>query len=263
MTRYDELADALKGEVLTEMAQSFFTARKAIDDEVELFEKFEADLLVSGQRALCRFRLLLALLWEGEKAEEFLQIFRIDPSIIELSASFSSCMYLDMPFAFVKRKRFIKLFVAVFGEVQAAFAAYTYGTAYRREGDPVPRRTIGWNRYVEWGSEINDRIEAVNMSHAPSSVLGLARSFDVERQQQQSAIGCSLDGMDCSLDASLYLKFISVEGKGYGGLPEWPAYDEAYDRIYAFAKELYDADPERAEGIMKELAKGDGVACCT
>jgi len=70
MDRYETLADALEGEVLTEMAGAFFGARKAVEDLIEDFQLSVEELRSRKAKVFARvfFLRFLVLGAEGEAA---------------------------------------------------------------------------------------------------------------------------------------------------------------------------------------------------
>lgn len=253
MVDFDELSDALKGEVMTEMADGFFGARREVDSEVEYFQAREADIRLSGQRALCSYALLHALLLDGEAAPQLFAKLGVDPAFCEKVQGVLPCLYVRLPLALTRKRRFAKLVRTVYEKVAEAFSIYLEGKNYTLPNSREHRRTIGYARYVQWCAEINERIAKVNESHAPSCVLGMARSMGEDTSAAQSVAGAAMDNYSGSLDASLCLKPVYCDTAGVGPLPALPVDEDALDSVTDFAVRLYSEHAETINKILKRL----------
>lgn len=255
MIDYDDLSSALKGEMLTDLAEGFFGARKAIDNEISIFQTREADLHLSGQRALCTFALMYMLLRKGKDIPMFCEVIRVSPEFTARLEGVAPCLYIPPPFAFTKASRFAKLLVSAYGHACKAFSTYLHGASYFHPDKHIPVRTIGYHRYLEWGTELNKRITEVNTAHAPSDVMNVAHSLEVEAMGKEQSTGSTISGLRKSFDSSLHIPQVSLENKGIGLLPELEESKQQHRRISFFAKQLYTTHTEEIEQCMAEIAR--------
>ncbi len=288
MTKNDGLSAMLQDEVMTEMADAFFSVRRAIDDEVALFESKEADLALAGQRALCMFALLRELLPGEDGAQALLAGLGVadgaglDARVVGISP----CLHIPLPWGLTRRARFGRLVGHIYVALHSAFDRYLNGSEYTSyrvapaaetgQGALHARddagygkifgrsvgRTVGWNRYEQWCREINQHIDEANRNQAPSQVLGLARSMDVRTQMQERASGTGVDGLEASMDAALCLRPVACHLAGIGPLPELPAPELSAVRVRDFAEAYYARHREEVEMRLRSLRnRADCVLC--
>ncbi|MFV0350537.1 MAG: hypothetical protein ACK5JO_18350, partial [Halodesulfovibrio sp.] len=133
MMKHTTLSSMLQDEVMSEMADNFFGARKAIDDEIDLFETKEADVALSGQRALCSCALLYTLLQGEKEAQAFFAALGVDVVAFGLHAKVGGvrpCLFVRMPWGLTRKRRFAGLLCQVYGHVHDAFDRYLNGSGY-------------------------------------------------------------------------------------------------------------------------------------
>lgn len=133
MVKSGTFTSMLHEEVMTEMAESFFSARKGVDDEIDLFESKEADVALAGQRALCRCALLHTLLLGTEGSRGFFDALGVDiaPSgLLAKVAPVIPCLFMPLPWGISMKSRYTSLLVRVYSSVYAAFDMYLNGSCY-------------------------------------------------------------------------------------------------------------------------------------
>lgn len=287
--RGGDFASRLQDEVMTELAGDFFAARKAIDTEVALFRARVADIDLAGQRVQCTAALLFALLPGADGAPALLSALEV-PDAERFSAlcrGVQACLHVSVPWAFTRAGRYAGTVHAAYSRLWTAVDRYTNGMGYRAVvrmphmeaaygsghsgatplASRIPEqesgyaaghataRTMGWKRYLRWCDELNERITAVNRNHAPSLVLGLARSMDVETAAKERASGGGVDGLDASMDTALRLPPMECGMAGVGPLPDLPEPDAVRHAIRGFAKQYYARHRSAAESAMRCLSE--------
>lgn len=287
MVKQESFTSLLHDEVMSEMADNFFSARKAIDDEIDLFEAKEADVALAGQRALCNCALLYALLQGEEGAQAFFEAVGVDVASYGLHfkvRDVEPCLFLRLPWGVTRKRRFAGLLVRVYQHVHNAFDRYLNGSGYtsyhavqtytlpetKGSGQEngassfdkmsgmmgkVRSRTVGWKRYIAWCDEINARIEEVNRNQPPSQVLGMARSMDVVGLAQEKASGGGVDGLVASMDRTLCLRPIACHLAGVGSLPALPDPEEVEETIRQFAMAFYVREHRAVDKTIADLER--------
>lgn len=253
VSQRDEMVDALQSEVLSEMADTFFGARCAVDDEVELFNERAADLHLAGQRALCLVVLLQDALLGRANAKAFWAALGVAPTFLDLLDGVEPCPHRGVSWALTLKGRYTRVLQNLYADTHKAFSDYLHGTAYRRPGDNSRGRLVGWNRYQRWAREINAHIDEVNTSHAPSCVLSVARTFDVGGEANAKAAGTAMEGYACSLDEHLALCHVDGSHAGVGPLPALPPLASADEVIRTFARRLCAEQPDGVRAFLKRL----------
>lgn len=249
----EEMVSALRDEVLSEMAETFFAARKSVDEEVELFRSREEELRRAGQRALCLAELLSDLLAGKDTAARLWRELGVPEKAMTPAENVDFCPYRDMPFAWTRRGRYEKLLLDVYGDAWRAFDVYNNGEVMPVPGRAGRVRRLGYRRYRRWAAEINQQVERVNSAHAPSCVLAMARSFDVEGQEKLRVAGAGMNGYACSLDASLALELLDETVPSLPELPELPPPSEAAPVLRALAREVWRERAPQVEAVMARV----------
>lgn len=249
----EEMVSALQDEVLSEMAETFFSARKAVDDEIELFRSREDELRRASQRALCLAAWLSDLLTGRDMAERLWLALGVPVDFLSLVNSGERCPHRDLPFAWTRRGRYEKLLQDVYEDAWRAFDDYVNGTATPVPGRPGKVRRLGYRRYRRWAGEINRMVEKVNRDHSPSCVLGMARSMDVQGQDKLRVAGGGMDGYSCALDATLALPCLDERVPALPDLPELPPPDAAARTLRSFARKAWDERRARAAEVLARV----------
>lgn len=248
----EEMVSALQDEVLSEMAETFFSARKAVDDETELFRSREDDLRRAGQRALCHAGWLADLLTGPDMAEQLWRALGVPVDFMRLPVGTDACPHRDLPFAWTRGGLYEKLLQEVYEDTWRAFDDYINGAASPVPGRPGKVRRLGYRRYRQWAAEINQLVDKANRDHSPSCVLGMARSLDVEGQEKLRVAGSGMEGYACALDATLALPRLDEGLPGLPELPELPPPDAAARTLRAFARRVW---RERRDRAAEALAR--------
>lgn len=250
----EQMVDALGEEVLSEMADSFFGARLAIDDEVELFHERSAALKLAGQRVLSLMKLFDDLLLEREFIESFWREIGVSLAVVEQANTMEARHYQGVPWALTRKRRYIQLLERVYTALDVAAERYMNGTDYLRPGESRRLRLVGWNRYQQWAAEINARIDEVNANQSPSAVLGFARSLDTEGEARSRVAGAAIKGYVDAIDDSLSLKHVDGHDAGLGPLPDFPPLKQVKKILTRLGTYIYARYPDRVCEMMDRLA---------
>ncbi|HEU6436370.1 MAG TPA: hypothetical protein VE028_02890 [Nitratidesulfovibrio sp.] len=248
----EEMVSALQDEVLSEMAETFFSARKAVDEEIELYRSREEELRRAAQRALCHADWLADLLAGPDMAEQMWRALGVHVDFMRLTDGGGRCPHRDMPFAWTRRGLYEKLLLEVYADVWRAFDDYINGAAATVPGRPGKVRKLGRRRYSQWAAEINRMVDKANRDHSPSCVLGMARALDVEGQEKLRVAGSGMQGYSCALDATLALPRLDENVPELPDLPELPPPDVAERTLRAFARRVW---RERRKQAAEALAR--------
>lgn len=255
MQNREQLVDSLGEEILGEMADSFFGARIAIDDEVELFQKRQAALRLAGQRVLSLMRLINELLIDVRYYESFWKGFGVSAQILDAVRTTDARHYIDIPWAFTRKGRYVKLVKKVYRAVDIAAEVYMNGQEFKLPEKGKHQAVMGWHQYQDWATAINEQIDYVNANQSPSSVLGFARSLDTEGSAQTRVAGGGLDGFLDALDDNLTLKHIDARQVGIGQIPDFPPLKEVQHVLVRVAHEVYAQYPKNVHALLKRLER--------
>jgi hypothetical protein len=252
--RYSSLASALEAEVLTEMAGTFFGARKGVEELAEAFQ-----LRVEGLRGLEAkvfarvFYLRRLLLGEGGQTAFF--------AVLGLQTPFPDADSRPgprgwrperLPFALLASSRYAAALRQAYAELVHACDVYMRGE-YEDDPDHKGRKRLSLNYSTVEAQHrmLNKRIEKLNGDMAPSSVLQYARNISTQEQPGQGAITNVLGAE--SLDKGLMFKPVDFEALKLWRAPQLPAPEACGDRIAAFARAFYRENAEAVRRVMAGL----------
>lgn len=255
MDRYKTLAAALEQEVLTEMAGTFFGARKGLEDMIEAFLHQAEELRTQAGKVFARVFFLrrLVLGVEGEASFFAALGLRNDPFAEAQGQSGSrSWRPESLPFALLPSTRYAKALALAYAEVQHACEVYMAG---EYEDDPERKgrkRMCLHHRMLErLCVRLNERIDKLNSDMPASGVLQYARNISTVEAPGQGSITNALGAE--SLDKGLQFEHIDFAALKLWRAPELPKPDACAEGLRAFAAAHYAANAERIRKVLAEV----------
>lgn len=255
MVKYSSLADALEVEVLTQMADTFFGARKNLDELMEAFKLHAADLRTNEQtvKAHALFLRSLFLGVEGERA--FFTALDVEYPFENIPEHSGVHVWRPqrVPFAFFSASRYVKLVQLAYVELRTSCEVYSHGVYeddLERKGRK--RMTISYDSVLALWNMLNERIEKINREMAPSSVLQYARSIHNCEQSGQGAISCELGAQ--SLDEGLRYTMFTLESLNLWKAPTLPEPEACAENLVRFSRAFYAAHTDDVRQMLKSLS---------
>lgn len=252
----EDYSNSLAEETLVEMAESFFGARKSVEEESEHFMDSAGKVKEFGEEALDRASLLHALLLDPSRVTAFYELLGVKPGqLLEWVDPEHAKLYVKIPFAFTNKGRYAKLLANVYEIVAGLFDEYLNGRYYSplRHGGRK-RLSLHYNLLKDWAGHINRRIRDVNEGMAPSCVLGFAKGLDCSMVEAERITGATLPGYACALDHDLQMPSVNCQALGLKEIPALPPLDQVKDKLLSFAKDVYKTEGSRVQGLLDRLA---------
>lgn len=257
MSTYKTLADAMEQEVLTEMAGTFFGARKHIDDMLEEFQRLVEDLRVREGLVFSRVHFLRALLLDSEGEAGLFRALGLGESPFADGRDHPgshSWRPGSLPFALFGSSRYAKAVALAYAEVHAACVSYMLGEYV---ADPVNRgrkiMTVSRRQVMQLGEYLNQRIDKLNREQSPSAVLQYARSIRSCDDTGQGAITCELGAE--SLDKGLTFRPLDLTGLDIWSAPELPAPESCAEALRAYCEGFYKAREKELDLVLAAAAQ--------
>lgn len=254
MDRYKSLATALESEVLSEMAGTFFGARKALEDfKDDLMYRVE-ELRTVAAKVHSRVLFLRTLLLGTEGEAAFFASLGLAPPFPGVHPGPASRAWRPerLPWALLPSGRYVKLVLLAYAEVHHACEVYMRG---EYEDDPVhkgrKRMSLHFAMVEQMAVRLNESIEKLNADMPPSATLLYARSISTVEAPGQGAITNAL-GTE-SLDKGLQFEAVDFALLDVWRAPTLPAPAECEPRIRTFAAEYYTAHSDRIRRVLAEL----------
>jgi hypothetical protein len=252
--RYKSLAVALESEVLSEMAGTFFGARKALEDLHEDFLLRVEALRALAAQVHARIFFLRSLLLGLEGEAALFAALGLPPQFEDVVAPPGMRAWRPerIPFAILPSTRFTKLVLVAYAEIQHACEVYRNG---EYEDDPQrkgrKRMSLHFKMVESMGQRLNEGIEKLNADMPPSSVLLYARGISTTEAPGQGAITNALGAE--SLDKGLEFTPLDFAALKLWRAPELPAPKDCEERLRTFAAAYYDAHSESIRRVLGQL----------
>lgn len=257
MSIQDDYARDLADELLSDMAENFFGTRKQLDETLDLFREYVAELKDKQVLLEYRFRFLNYLLVSPQAAHEFyraLGVQNID-AIPKDGLLSEKVIPVHAPSAFTRKGQYTKLVMWAYEKAQKACKAYNHGMDYhemRRAG--FEQRDAYYDLVKGMHQLINKEIHRVNAKVSPSHILQTAKRFDPDTQQKEHFTGGgAYYGDDSSLNRELRYQTIdeaSLDIKKFPDLPEPPRVEH---EISKRCKDHYSHHTESIRRILHEV----------
>ncbi len=254
MDQYNSLANALQSEVLSEMAGTFFGARKALEEQQEdLLHQVEL-LRARSAKVFSRVFFLRFLLLGASGEAEFFAALGLPPQFPDAPAQsgLRSWRPDSLPFALLPSTRYIKTVLLAYEELRRACEAYLVG---EYEDDPEvkgrKRLSVNYAKVEELCRGLNARMAKLNNDMAPSSVLQYARNISTVEQPGQGSITNALGAE--SLDKGLNFDPVDFASLKVWKAPSLPALAKCEDRLRTMLGAFYAAHTEGVRRVLCDL----------
>lgn len=257
MIDFNEFADQLQQEVVTDIAEAYFDKRKSLDDRIGTFHQMVLEFRELEPKLSQAVARLHRLLLDPQMAKDFYIALDILPTCIPHTDEIARPFFSSLPFAFTGRGRYERCLFKAYETLQQTADEYVNGRYY---ADPEmkgrKKLTVHYLRLKALAEYINAEVERVNNRLSPSGTLRYVKGMDTEQIERERLIGevCLLEG--CSLDKDLQFKPIDFDSLNLLVVQDLPRLDEVKAAIRLFCKEVYRT---RRQDIQHALAILCGV----
>jgi hypothetical protein len=255
MDRHKTLADALESEVLSEMADTFFGKRKALEDLIEDFKLIVEDIRAREAKVFSRVFFLRSLLLGQEGEEELFAALGLqDPFNSSVLHPGSRTWQPDStPFALFTSTRFEKAVLQAYAEVRGSCEVYMNGE-YEEDPNQRGRKRLSphYRQVQRHCARLNERIEKINTEMTPSSVLQYARSISSEDQPGAGTLSNSLGAE--SLDNGLMFQKLDFEALGLWKAPSLPPVESCGDALRSFCQGHFKRNSAQIKKVLSDLS---------
>ncbi len=257
MSIQDDYAKNLADEVLSDMAENFFGARKQLDETINLFYEYVAELKRKQELLEERFRFLNYLLVTERNVSEFYRAIGVeDIHVIPRDGALSEkAVPVHAPSAFTLKGKYVQWVKWAYETVQKGCKAYNHGMDYeemKRVG--FEQRDAYYDLVMGMHQLINQEIRRVNAKVSPSHILQTAKRFDPDTQQKEHFTGGgTYYGDDSSLNRELNYEPIDKASLNIRKFPDLPELDRVDHRISKICKDLFSRHSESIRRIIGEV----------
>ncbi|WP_143337322.1 hypothetical protein [Humidesulfovibrio mexicanus] len=252
--RYQSLAVALESEVLSEMAGTFFGARKALEDFKDDFMFRVEELRSAAAKVHSRVFFLRSLLLGAEGEAALFASLGLPPQFSGLRPGPGLAPWRPerLPWALSSSGRYVKLVVMAYAEVRHACEVYMRG---EYEDDPAhkgrKRMGLHYAMVEQMAARLNQGVEKLNADMPPSATLLYARGISTVEAPGQGAITNALGAE--SLDKGLQFEPVDFAALDVWRAPTLPEPEECAPRLRKFAAEYYSAHSDELRRVLAAL----------
>lgn len=248
----DEWGDALVEEGLREAADTFFGARKAVDEEIAFFEAQVAKLKTRAEEIRSWFAGLNCLLGSASDTRLFFDALGVtlaDPSLYTHQVC---SLQFRRPRSFTRKGLFAKTVWEVYEPLARMIHAYMHGTHYNDPHQPGRVRISLHHALLrKLCDDINARITRVNESNRPSESLGFAKRLDQGLVFKESVTGGG--GQTWALDQDLAFALLNFDAYGVPAFPDLPMDDRAQSIVNASCGRIFGHQRGHVDAILDEV----------
>ena len=258
MPDFKNLSDSLKMEVLSEMADTYFGARRDLDHMLEHFDLLTDQLAVLARTVERHAGLLHVLLLEDKGAAEFYQALGIRPQTVPYRGYKGPVSSLILPLALTPRGRWLKSVRRAYATYHRVAEDYMHGHV---EPDPQDRRrkrtSVHFEMLQNLAEHINKAVLNVNKNLRLSDALEYARGLEPGARERERLAGA---GQYSEQRAGQDIDFepIAFEDLGLKAMPDLPEPKEAWRMARSWLKGFYRCHGKEIRERMKVLKRGKG-----
>ncbi|MFH1912833.1 MAG: hypothetical protein ABIK45_00970 [Pseudomonadota bacterium] len=252
MADFNEYADQLQKEVVSEMAESYFGDRRNLDDLMADFAIMTGTLreLVSGvERAALRLHHLLL-----GRQESFYLALEVDPACVPFGRGAPVPLFPRLPMALTRAGRYVRCVRMSYDLLQRAVNDYLHGHYYVEGGDKGRKQlTVNYLGLKQFAAMIDAEVVRVNHNRTPACTLRYVKAMDPVSAERERLIGdvSYVDGGE--LDQTLRFAPVCFDELGLPEIQELPPLREVGGLIGQMCRSLYRERSDEARAAMADL----------
>ncbi|MGE4292862.1 MAG: hypothetical protein AB7E32_11715 [Desulfovibrio sp.] len=255
MSEFDHFADNLADEVLSEMADNFFGARRAMDDQIERFQKLARELKKIQEQVEHYAEILHFVLLGEEGAAGFYEAVGLDPGSLPLCLECTLPPRLEkIPFAFTVKGRFRKLVRLAYQSMRDSVQDYLRGHEYADPDEPRRRRvSVHYKALKQMERRVNTQIEKLNRQNSLTNTLHYVHGLNPAALERENIAGAPGFVDPANRDAEFKYALQDTEAEGLKEFPEMPAYGDVRQEIGGFVDAFYARNSAEIRNMLERL----------
>ena len=256
---FDQFAESLATEALSEAADNYFGSRKRLELRLEHVAQLTERLREKEEAVVHKGCFLNYLLRRGWAVEGFYRAIGVDP---ERFSFFSRCetswSFDKAPFAYTARGKYIKFVLEAYRVFQEASNEFMNGAVRPDREDPRRKRvTLHYTQVLELAERTHKRVMDMNSSSGPVCALQYMKSLDPNEQNREKVTGATLSGYACSLDEGMAFTPPNLESLRAMAMPDLPGVDTVTREITAFCKQIHAKYKDEINALMSGSKPAD------
>lgn len=258
MADFESFSEGLKTEVLAEMADTYFGARRDLDMMLEHFDQLTDRLAAMAWSVERHAGLLHFLLLEERGVPEFYQTLGVAPREVSYLGYKGPVASLNLPLALGPRGRWLKCVRRAYRNYQELAKDYMHGHLEADPKNPKRKRTtLHFHMLKSLSERINKAIQHVNRDLRLNDALDYAKGLEPGTRERERMAGGG-QYHESRQDADLDFVPIELEGLTLKPMPDLPEPGEAWRLARRWLKGFHRVHREEIAGRMKALARHGG-----
>ncbi|MEF2229521.1 MAG: hypothetical protein V3571_01195 [Pseudodesulfovibrio sp.] len=250
MSDLKEFADQLQQEVVSDMAEAYFGARKDLEEMIDAFGLWVEELRIHGPKLFEAAARLHRLLLDRETARDFYIALDVVPSCIPFPDEPPRPFFDRLPFAFTTLGRYERCVFKAYELFHLAADEYLNGRYYDDPDQRGRKRlTVHYVRLKALAEHLNGEIDKVNR-RSVCNALQYIKSMDPDKMRHERVMGDIECAGGDALNQDLQFAPIDFEGLGLPVVQDLPSLYKVRDAIKAFCADIY---PARREDIRRAM----------
>jgi len=245
-----EFADQLQQEVVSDMAETYFGARKDLEQMIEAFGRWVEELRTHGPKLFQAAARLHRLLLDKDTARDFYIALDVVPSCIPFPDEPPRPFFDKLPMALTLLGRYERCVFRAYDLFHLAADEYLNGRYF---DDPEhkgrKRLTVHYLRLKALAEHLNGEIEKVNRRPV-CNALQYVKSMDPVKLQHERLMGDLECGGAEALNRDLLFAPIDFDGLGLPVVQDLPSLYKVKGAIKAFCSSIY---PARKDDIRRAM----------
>lgn len=252
MDGFDQFAKGLTDEVMTDMAENFFSNRSRLEKDIERFERQAARLSQKLETLCGRYRFLENLLPGKDMVQGFFTALEAPAPVFDCGARACSTGFYPAPKALTGKGRWTKYVLKAYRLFWNDADEYLFGHYVTDEGGVKKRLTVNRKSLLTLCEDVNARVEQVNTAYSPVCVLQYVKTLDPERMDRERLSGATLAGYACSLEDKMNFTPVDFENYRLPGFEPYPKPEAAKPLIEKFCHGHYSGHKDLIAAAVKK-----------
>lgn len=256
MSHIKDFADQLQHDVVSDMAEAYFGARKNLEDMITAFDMMVKEFRPMVGKLSVAASTLHFLLLDTKTARDFYISLDIMPSCIPFSHSTSASGLDSVPFAFTRKGKYTQCVAEAYRRFQSVSDEYLNGKYFNDPDMPGRKRlTVHYLRLRALAEHINAEIHKVNEEMSTTGILRQIKGMDPEQAQRERIMGdvCLMEG--CELDKTMCFTPLNFDSLELPVVQDLPRLQEVKDAIKDFCGQLYSTNRHDVIRVMNAVLK--------
>jgi hypothetical protein len=255
MSLYDKLSESLSDEVMTDMAEEFFGARRALEEDLEFFGVMVERLKARRRDVQNAYAVLRRLLLDDVEAEALMRSLGLEDHLADLAGGTMDMALLRRPPRVLYfSRRYARALFWAYSYFYKTLDAYRHGQ-WRDDPRQKGRKTLSvhYEQAREFCRRLNERIEDLNTHCSPACALQRVKSMDPEQVERERITGATFTDYACGLDDAMAFKPVEFPEEA---LPEYcdaPEPKDAEKIVLAFGLKLARRRRVEARGALRDI----------